>query len=355
MSELLRVENLKKYFDTPFGQLHAVDNVSFSLKEGTTLGVVGESGCGKSTLGRAVLQLHEPSMDEPNVMLLDMVYFRIDEGSWQGPEEILKADTLIREELGYPLRTEGKLQPWCLKDRSRPHKVELRYPFHSEISCECRPAVECEDDWEICLNGKSLHVEKDTWFVDRVIKFMETGQVVPGENEVYISLPFGKHTDLEAVYLTGLFGVIQGANGEKPAISKLPETLSFDSVTKQGLMFYGGNISYHLKVETKTNSLRVRLPKYAGAMAEISVDGQSKDIIQKPHEAVFEGVEHGEHRIELKIFGNRFNTFGHLHNGDSNLRYAVPASYRTEGEAWTYGYAVRSFGLLASPEIGEAF
>ena len=41
MSELLRVENLKKYFDTSFGQLHAVDNVSFSLKEGTTLGVVG--------------------------------------------------------------------------------------------------------------------------------------------------------------------------------------------------------------------------------------------------------------------------------------------------------------------------
>ncbi len=57
MSELVRVEHLKKYFNTPSGLLHAVDDVSFSIEEQTTLGVVGESGCGKSTLGRVVLKL----------------------------------------------------------------------------------------------------------------------------------------------------------------------------------------------------------------------------------------------------------------------------------------------------------
>ena len=60
-SPILEVEGLKKYFKTPKGMLHAVDNVTFSVRPGKTLGVVGESGCGKSTTGRAILRLIEPT------------------------------------------------------------------------------------------------------------------------------------------------------------------------------------------------------------------------------------------------------------------------------------------------------
>lgn len=57
LNTLLKVTNLKKYFKTSRGLLYAVDDISFSLGKGETLGVVGESGCGKSTLGRVILNL----------------------------------------------------------------------------------------------------------------------------------------------------------------------------------------------------------------------------------------------------------------------------------------------------------
>lgn len=59
MDEILQVKELKKYFKTPKGMLHAVDGLSFSIGRGKTLGVVGESGCGKSTLGRTIIGLLE--------------------------------------------------------------------------------------------------------------------------------------------------------------------------------------------------------------------------------------------------------------------------------------------------------
>lgn len=62
--KLLEVRHLKKYFHTPAGLLHAVDDVDFSIPKGKTMGVVGESGCGKSTLGRSLLCLEPPTAGE---------------------------------------------------------------------------------------------------------------------------------------------------------------------------------------------------------------------------------------------------------------------------------------------------
>lgn len=67
---ILEVNNLKKYFQLAagffgkFSILKAVDDISFSIKRGETLGLVGESGCGKTTVGRTLLRLYEPTAGE---------------------------------------------------------------------------------------------------------------------------------------------------------------------------------------------------------------------------------------------------------------------------------------------------
>ncbi len=66
---LLEVRDLKQHFNIPTGlfgskKLKAVDGVSFAIKEGETLGLVGESGCGKTTVGRSILHLYEPTSGE---------------------------------------------------------------------------------------------------------------------------------------------------------------------------------------------------------------------------------------------------------------------------------------------------
>ena len=65
VENLIEIEHLKKYFPIKrsggTSYVHAVEDVSFAIRRGETLGLVGESGCGKSTLGRSILRLHQPT------------------------------------------------------------------------------------------------------------------------------------------------------------------------------------------------------------------------------------------------------------------------------------------------------
>lgn len=116
MSPLLEVKNLKKYFQTPKGTLHAVDDISFSIEKGRTLGVVGESGCGKSTTGRTILRLNEPTSGEilfegKNIVTCsnkEMRQLRTDmQMVFQDPFASLNPRKTVSEIIGEPLRLHG--------------------------------------------------------------------------------------------------------------------------------------------------------------------------------------------------------------------------------------------------------
>ena len=109
---ILEVKNLKKYFKTPNGMLHAVDDVSFTIEKGKTLGVVGESGCGKTTTGRTILRLVEPTsgqiiFDGTDITALSKEEMRKKRGDmqliFQDPFSSLDPRKTIRQTIAEPI------------------------------------------------------------------------------------------------------------------------------------------------------------------------------------------------------------------------------------------------------------
>lgn len=112
MAALLEAQNLKKYFDTARGKLHAVDDVTLKIDEGTTMGVVGESGCGKSTLGRTLIHLLESTdgkilfkgQDVTNVSKRQLVKLREDmQIIFQDPFSSLNPRMTVEQTIKEPL------------------------------------------------------------------------------------------------------------------------------------------------------------------------------------------------------------------------------------------------------------
>lgn len=117
MGTLLEVKHLKKYFNSPKGKVHAVDNVTFKIEEGKTMGVVGESGCGKSTLGRTIIHLQDSTdgqiiFDGKDVTKVDkngLADLRNDmQIIFQDPYSSLNPRMTIKETIQEPLKLSGK-------------------------------------------------------------------------------------------------------------------------------------------------------------------------------------------------------------------------------------------------------
>lgn len=125
MTPVIEVKNLKKYFSVPNGELHAVDDVSFKIERGTTMGIVGETGCGKSTLGRTIIHLLENTSgqillngeDVTNVSRKQMKGLREKmQIIFQDPYSSLNPRMTIEETIREPLKLSGRFSKKELDD-----------------------------------------------------------------------------------------------------------------------------------------------------------------------------------------------------------------------------------------------
>ena len=117
MNAVMTVENLKKYFPIRGGAVHAVDDVSFSVHKGETLGLVGESGCGKSTTGRVLVRLEDPTAGKVLFKGRDIASLKNDEMReirreiqiiFQDPFSSLDPRKSVGETIGKPLEIYGE-------------------------------------------------------------------------------------------------------------------------------------------------------------------------------------------------------------------------------------------------------
>lgn len=119
MESVIKIQNLKKYFNSPRGVVHAVDDVSMHIEKGETMGVVGESGCGKSTLGRTIIHLQEKTdgkiffngedISEPKGRALKHLRNEL-QIIFQDPYSSLNPRMTVEETIQEPLKLQRKMK-----------------------------------------------------------------------------------------------------------------------------------------------------------------------------------------------------------------------------------------------------
>lgn len=303
------------------------------------------------------LRLAEPesfTLAEPNVLLLDSAVYSFDGGEERGPEDILRVDNLFRERLGWPLRGEHMVQPWTLPDKEpEEHTLQLRFSVMADISVAgAKLALEQPRYAQIFVNGARVAAEPDGFYVDPQIRTVPLPELRAGENEIVLKIRFRHKSNVENCYLLGSFGV--RAAGRYARLVRPPEKLEFGDVAAQGLPFYAGNVVFRcpFALERPARKAVLEIPHFSAPAVGVALDGKKAGLVAlAPNRLCLNGLSAGPHTLELTVYGNRYNTFGQLHNADAGYKWYGPMSYRTAGSEWTDSWQLRPWGILDEPVL----
>lgn len=331
-------------------ELYDYDSILLKIEDGRNDAFVSDE---EKELRNAFVHSCVPfTLDEKNVMLLDMCQFCVDDGEFLPREEILRADNIARRMAGLKEREGSVAQPWVIPAEIPQHTITLKFTINSLTDVK-NPSLALEDaeQAEITLNGTHVDNTVTGWYVDKSIKTVSLPDMVKGENIITVRLPLGNHSNTEWCYLLGDFGV--EVFGKYSQITSVPEKLWFGDIKNQGLPFYGGNITYHMgDFDAQNGEIEVMIPQYKGAVVKVIVDGEDKgNIAYSPNTLRVPGLSDGKHSVDIRLYTHRFNSFGAVHNADDRRTWHGPDAWRTRNESWTYEYRLKTVGILTTPEI----
>lgn len=316
--------------------------------------------------------------EEPNVLMLDQAWYRLDEGEWQNREEVLRIENRLRNLLGFPPKQEAYAQPWVTaslaamvsSDASPPaassstavsnptaaagyHTVTIKFEITARTFIHSPAlAVEHPEEKNFFWNGTPVPVEDTGFYVDESIRTIRLPEMPAGTHQLQVTQPFHQKSSLEWMYLLGDFGVnINKCEPHSPSLVPKPASVSYGSLTSQGLPFYGGNVIYQSNVNVEEGEYVLEVTTFRAPLLGVTVDGVRVGIIAFAPYRLNLGFLSGEHDIGIISFGNRINTFGPVHNCDPENTWFGPGAWRTAGEKYSYAYQLKETGILKAPKL----
>lgn len=296
------------------------------------------------------LKVEKFSLEEPNVLLLDCPRYSVNGGELRPKEEMLRIQGVINEELGY---NRGWAQPWAdpTPDERR-DMVRMEFEIESEVAdvAVCLGA-ERPEYLEVYWNGTQVDAVGDGYYVDESIQKIPLGTLKAGKNSLVICQKVGPKSYLEAFYLLGCFGV--SCNGVDPKIIAMPTHLAYGDLGSQGFSFYSGTYTQKSTVELQEKGkYLLSVHDFSAPLLGVMVDGKRVGtIFVSPYEVDLGVLEAGCHTVELIVFGNRYNTFGPLHNSDPAYDWWGDNAWRTQGAYFSYEYHFRPMGIYTAPRL----
>ena len=292
-------------------------------------------------------------LSEPNVMVLDMARYSLDNEPWHEREEILRADDDVRTRLGWKLRSEHFAQPWVTAGvdfGDAKHTLAFSFDIVSRIPVSgAKLALEDSEYASITFDGKSVAVNVDGWYVDKCLDTVALPDFAAGTHELVVKYDYQRKVNPEWMYLIGDFGVY--SCGSHSELTEPVRTLYYGDWRNQGLPFYGGALTYVIPCACDANGLTVETDQYEGALVSVKLDGEDKGrIVYAPYTLHIDAPA-GEHTLELTVFGSRVNSFGALHNCNDALSWVGPSAWESRGKSFSYEYRTRPMGLLVAPRL----